>query len=188
MIRPDWPRRWGRPLLVVMTVALVSVAGAGGAAAHDVLVSTSPANGALVSTVPKAVTLLFDQPALAIGTEVVVNGPSGAVQLGKATIVDSTVTQRVEPGAPAGHYTVNWRVTSADGHPVSGTFTFTARAAGAGVVPTRSAASGTTQPTASKAGSALPWVLLVAAVLLLSLVAGTAMRSRRHPVPGRSRG
>ena len=42
------------------------------------------------------------------------------------SIVDNHVTQDVKPDAPSGKYTVVWRVVSSDGHPIEGTFTFTA--------------------------------------------------------------
>jgi methionine-rich copper-binding protein CopC len=177
MNRPAWPRRWTRILLVIMTAAVVPVAGAASANAHDVLVSTSPANGAVVPAVPPAVTLRFDQTALAIGTEVEVTGPGGAVQTGKASVVDATVTQRVQPGAPAGRYTVNWRVTSVDGHPVSGTFTFTATGPGQGTA--RKVAASANQAVTSTAGSALPWALVAASAVLLALVFGAVLWSRR---------
>ena len=44
--------------------------------------------------------------------------------------MDNTVAQSIGPDAPAGTYTVQWRVTSADGHPISGTFGFTAEPGG----------------------------------------------------------
>ena len=35
---------------------------------------------------------------------------------GRTRVTDNRVTQAVQPGAPAGRYTVTWRVTSIDGH------------------------------------------------------------------------
>ena len=111
---------------------LTLVVGAAPAAAHDVLTGTVPAGSSSVGRTPAQVVLTFDQPAVAMGTRVLVSGPSGPVQTGSARLVDNTVTQDVQGGAPPGAYTVTWRVTSADGHPVSGTFTFTSSEAGAG--------------------------------------------------------
>ena len=51
----------------------------------------------------------------------------------------TTVTQPLAGGLPAGAYTVEWRVTSADGHPLSGTFGFTV-AQGAATQPAAGAA------------------------------------------------
>lgn len=101
---------------------------------------------------PSEIVLTFDQPAVAMGTRVVVTGPSGPVQTGTARLVDDTVTQAVAGGAPAGAYTVAWRVTSADGHPVSGTFTFTSTSAGAGSPPV-AAAPAPAEPAAGEGGA-----------------------------------
>ncbi len=120
------PRRRRLP---VVAVTLVAAAGlwliaAPPAFAHDVLRSTNPADGAVVDQLPDRGVLTFDETALAIGTEVQVTGPDGPVTDGTPQLVDTEVRQTVRAG-PAGRYTVLWRVTSADGHPVSGTFSFT---------------------------------------------------------------
>jgi methionine-rich copper-binding protein CopC len=104
-------------------------AGACPASAHNTLTSTNPADQAMVRSAPRAVVLTFDEPAIAKGSQVVVAGPSGQVQQGQPRLVDNTITEDVQPGAPAGAYTVAWRFTSANGHPVSGAFSFSARAA-----------------------------------------------------------
>lgn len=110
----------------LLTLALLLL-GAGRATAHNTLQSTDPAEGSTVATVPDRVTLTFDQPAQALGTEVVVLGPDGTVvSTGAAELVDTSVSQAVAGALPAGTYTVQWRVTSADGHPLSGEFAFTA--------------------------------------------------------------
>lgn len=118
--------------VVLLGSAATLVVATGPAAAHNVLLSTDPASGTTVERVPAAVVLTFDNPAIAMGTQLVITGPSGQVQQGAARLVDNTVSQDLQGGAPAGTYTVQWRVTSIDGHPVGGTFTFTARSAGAG--------------------------------------------------------
>ena len=186
-------RRTGRApravlaLLTIALVAFVAIGAAASADAHDVLVSTSPANGAQVAAVPPTVTLRFDQTVLGLGTEVVVTGPSGPVQLGKPSVVDNTVTERLQPGAPAGRYTVDWRVTSADGHPVSGTFGFTATAAGAGHAAPSSAAPGTAPASGSTTGSSVPWFLVAASALLVVLGGAAAVWSRRRSESASSR-
>jgi methionine-rich copper-binding protein CopC len=126
-------RRTGAPLTLVLLPALLALlvllAGAPRAAAHNTLQGTDPADGSTVDTPPSHVTLTFDQPAQALGTEVVVLGPDGAVaSTGSAELVDTTVAQALAGGLAAGTYTVQWRVTSADGHPLSGELTFTAAA------------------------------------------------------------
>ena len=71
-------------------------------------------------------------------------GPAGPVSDGQPQLVDAEVRQPVRAG-PAGRYTVLWRVTSADGHPVSGTFAFTTQQ-GSAASPTTTAGT-TTAPS-----------------------------------------
>ncbi|QZN85563.1 copper resistance CopC family protein [Cellulomonas sp. C5510] len=127
--RTTLPRAAG-PVLAALLLALVALlATAPRAAAHNSLLGTDPEDGATVAAPPARVTLTFDQPAQAIGTEVVVLGPDGGtVSTGTPELVDSTVAQALVDDLPAGVYTVQWRVTSADGHPLSGELTFTASA------------------------------------------------------------
>ena len=132
---------------VLAATAVTLIATAVPASAHDVLRSTNPADGAVVDRLPDMVVLTFDEPALAIGTEVVVTGPAGPVSDGQPQLVDAEVRQPVRAG-PAGRYTVLWRVTSADGHPVSGTFAFTTQQG--------SAASPTATPGTTTAPSTSP--------------------------------
>ena len=101
------------------------------ASAHDELLSTDPAAGSTVATVPETVVLTFAEPPLSLGMGVDVSGPSGSVSLGAPMVDGSTVRQMLQAGAPAGTYTVRWRVTADDGHPVTGSFTFVASAPGA---------------------------------------------------------
>ncbi len=115
-------------VLVALLLALAAVlATAGRADAHNALLGTDPADGSTVAAPPERITLTFDQPAQALGTEIVVTGPDGAtVSTGTAELVDNTVSQALAADLPAGAYAVQWRVTSADGHPLSGELAFTA--------------------------------------------------------------
>ncbi len=142
----------------VLAVGLL-LAGAGPAAAHDRLVSTDPADGSTVAGAPSELVLTFDEPAIALGTQVVVTGPDGSVvSQGEPQLVDSTVTQALGGALPAGAYRVLWRVTSADGHPISGELGFTASGAAGTTTgtasPTASASASTSTPTAPATGAA----------------------------------
>jgi copper resistance protein C len=129
---PSWDPAAGRPrvlavLASVVTGALVLVGtGMPMARAHDEVVATVPAQGAVVAAPPERVELQLSRPAQALGTRVLVTGPDGApVSLGPVELRDTTVAQPLDPDVPSGTYTLEWQVTSADGHPVSGTSTFT---------------------------------------------------------------
>jgi methionine-rich copper-binding protein CopC len=120
-------------LIAVLAAALLALAAivltAPHASAHNSLQGTDPADGSTVATAPERVTLTFDEAAQALGTEIVVLAPDGStVSDGAPELGDVTVTQALAGTLPAGTYTVQYRVTSADGHPISGTFTFTASA------------------------------------------------------------
>jgi len=144
-------------IVLLGIAALLGVAGP--AAAHDVLVSVTPADGSTVEVAPDAVVLELDRPAVALGTQILVVGPDGAtVSSGDPVLVNSTVTQALAGDRPAGAYTVEWRVTSADGHPVSGTFGFTATAAVAPAAPAPAPATATAAvaPSPSAAPTAAP--------------------------------
>ena len=113
--------------LVALVVAAFALLGAGPAAAHNTLRSSDPADGATVATAPDRLTLTFDQQALALGTEIVVTAQDGTtVSQGPVEIGDVTVSQPLAPQRPAGAYVVSWRVTSADGHPLTGSLRFVA--------------------------------------------------------------
>ena len=170
-------RGW-RLLAATLATAVLAIAGlvigASPASAHNVLKSSSPADGKTVARAPSSVVLTFDEPAIALGTKLVITGPEGPAQIGKPRLVDNTVTQDLQPGAPAGTYTVDWRVTSADGHPISGSFTFTAEAAAAGVPSTipslapqpSSAPAAQSAPTAR--GSSGLWLVAGAIIVVAS--------------------
>ncbi|GIG38096.1 copper resistance CopC family protein [Cellulomonas pakistanensis] len=133
-------------LLLALAVVLL---GAGRADAHNALLGTDPADGSTVDAPPAQITLTFDQPAQALGTEIVVLGPDGAtVSTGDAQLVDDTVTQALAADLPAGAYSVEWRVTSADGHPLSGSLAFTASAGAEAAEPAAPTAPETIEPTA----------------------------------------
>lgn len=140
--------------LALAGAALALLALAAPAAAHDEIQSTSPKAGATLTTAPTSVVLTFGEDVVAVGTKVAVTTASGAVVSdGEATISGGTVTQPLQPLTENGTYTVAYRVVSADGHPVSDTFTFTLQSAAAS---TSSAAATSSDPSTatSAAGTA----------------------------------
>ncbi|MFK0128839.1 copper resistance CopC/CopD family protein [Streptomyces rubiginosohelvolus] len=126
-----------RPLAAAaLLAALVSLvfglllAGAGPASAHAALTGSDPADGAVVDTAPKEVTLSFSE-AIAVGDDSIrVLDPSGKradtdtepKDLSEGSTVRYGVT--LHSGLPDGTYTVAWQAISADSHPISGAFTF----------------------------------------------------------------
>ena len=175
-------RRRLRAVAVVLAAAALLVGAATAAQAHNILEGTSPADGSTVKVVPAAVTVTFNEPGLAVGTEIIVTGPGGPVQTGAAVLVNNTVSEHLSPGSPAGQYKVVWRVTSADGHPVSGTFSFTATSPSPGERPTTTTATiSAISPPANGPGqsTALWWVMAFGVLVLLPLVVFVATRRPR---------
>ncbi|HWT32634.1 MAG TPA: copper resistance CopC family protein [Microbacterium sp.] len=151
------------------------------ASAHDQLISTSPANGSTVATLPAQVTLTFGEVVLDTdgGTQVKVTDATGKViDAGPTEVQDNVVSQRVN-GAAAGPVTVLWRVISEDGHPVSGEFTFTVQS-GTTSAPAPSSTP-TATPAAASSASPVIWVVagIVAAVVVVIVIA--LLVSRRRP-------
>lgn len=112
---------------VGLVAAALLLAGGGPAAAHNVLISMDPADGSTVPSAPDAITLTFNEPAVALGTQIQVTGPDGSeLAVGEPQLVDNSVVQPLAEERPAGAYQVVWRVTSADGHPIEGELAFEA--------------------------------------------------------------
>ncbi|MGI4896869.1 MAG: copper resistance CopC family protein [Janthinobacterium lividum] len=148
-----------RVLLTLAVATAVPLGAATSAAAHDRLTSSTPGDGATLDVAPDAVELTMSSAALGLGTQVQVSGPDGIVSAGDASVVDTVVRQPLVPDRPAGSYQVQWRVTSADGHPVSGSFTFTTTTATGGTPLVSATAIPSTSPTPSSTaapGSASP--------------------------------
>jgi copper resistance protein C len=165
------------------------------ARAHDEVVATTPARDAVVAASPQRVELQLTRPAQALGTRVLVSGPDGApVSQGPAELAGTTVAQPLAADLPSGRYTVEWQVTSADGHPISGTSTFAvAGAAGASTLPDEGRAGpaapggAVTDPAARTAGddagpwwSRTAWIALGASVVIAVGGLGARQLSRRR--------
>jgi methionine-rich copper-binding protein CopC len=142
-----------RLCLATLLTTLIALAAATPASAHAALVSSDPADGASLPTAPARVSATFNeamQPAFAAMTVV---GPDGGQWAdGDVDVQGPTLGVAVRQGGPAGTYTVNYRATSADGHVVSGSWSYTtAESAPAPASPTTSAAPATATPAAAPA-------------------------------------
>jgi methionine-rich copper-binding protein CopC len=114
-------------VLAVVVVAVVVVAvplGVAPAAAHTAFASSDPAGGSTVDTL-ETVTVSFTEAVTTDLATLTVTGPSGQrIDDGEATVEDVTLQVGVSP-IEAGEHQLAYRVVAADGHPVSGTVTFT---------------------------------------------------------------
>jgi copper resistance protein C len=148
-------------------------------AMHNQLLSTNPPDHAYVAAGPARVSLTFDLPAQRGLSTIIVTGPDGHQwQAGPATEQAATVTAPLRPLGPAGNYTVAWRIISADGHPVRGTFQFTLTTPGTGT-PATDRASSTGDP-ASPGTPMWPWLAGAGAVVIAAgMLALRAKHTRR---------
>lgn len=130
-----------RTLGVVLGVLLLPTL----ALAHAQLVSSAPADGAVVATAPSSLTLTFNEPVSPITVKLA--RPDGEVTLIEAVKIDGAGLAVTPPaGLANGTYALSYRVISEDGHPVGGTVMFSIGAASAGAVPV----TGDATPRASR--------------------------------------
>ncbi|MFC9585934.1 copper resistance CopC/CopD family protein [Streptomyces yangpuensis] len=122
------PRRKPTVLVLVAAVLTLLFGGAAPALAHTALSASDPADGSVLQTPPRQVTLTFTESISFPDEALRVLSPANErVNPRPAQHADGKAnTARVDLSGelPEGTYTVAWRVISADGHPISGAFTF----------------------------------------------------------------
>jgi copper transport protein len=96
--------------------------------AHAYIIKSNPAPGQVLARAPTQVQIWFDEPIASPLDQIQVTGSNGQrVDAGDGH-VDAKDPRLIEcslrPGLPDGLYSVQWRVISADGHPVSGVIPF----------------------------------------------------------------
>ena len=200
-------RRLATVVTVVLVIAFVVVAVAPAFAAapatapgalpfHARLLGSTPQDGSTVGTADEVV-LEFNEEVDPTFVEVTVEGPDGSEVEGDPEVDGRAVTQSLAADLPAGEHRVTYRVVSTDGHPVSGTVTFTSTVAPsaspeptasvtptpsttASAAPTPAESTPSTAPASEDASSPWPWVVVGLAVVaaLVALVLAVARRSR----------
>ena len=181
----------GATLLAALLLCVgASLPAAPAAFAHDQLISSSPAPDERLDKTPASITLAFSSPLLALGHEVrVVDDNAKNWVSGAAVLSRETLTQAL-PELPDGGYQVSWRVVSADGHPISGSYGFrvgnpAAAEPGASASPTASAETTAAAATDAGDGAGVPgWLpaagIAAAAGLGIYLVFAGLRRIKRN--------
>ena len=172
------PRRMKRALipgLMALGGVLAAVAvSTGDVSAHATLESADPANGSMLAAPPDHVELVFSENVGKPAALAVLDPAGNEVAGGELQVVDHTMSRTYDPATfEPGVYTISYQVTSADGHPISGTLTFMVHGAGESVTPVPPASSGTTtdaSPTVVIALAALLALALGAALLVVKRV------------------
>lgn len=164
--------------ILAVGLAATALAGAGAASAHATRIASDPVANAELTQSPAKVSATFSealQPEFAAMTVV---GPDGNLwSTGAPEVRGAVISVGVRPLGPAGTYTANYRVTSADGHAISGSWSFSLTAAGTGT-PGPSATTPTeTSGTSRSSGDEMPvWPFMVVAVLIVGAAAVWAVR------------
>ncbi len=117
--------RWASRLAAATVAAVCAVLVlAWPASAHATLVSTDPADGAVLAETPETVTFVFSEqvnlPADAVHLFDATGEPLEASSSGQDTEVYVDLPDELDDGT----YVVTWRVISADGHPIAGSLSF----------------------------------------------------------------
>lgn len=162
-----------RILAAALFLVLPALTGAGVAGAHTVLLSSDPPADAILSSAPAKVSATFNEDLQPTFAAMTVVGPDGNLWSSGDPELDGPVAAiAVRPLGPSGRYTVNFRVTSADGHVVSGSWSFTMTVSG----------SGTPGPAATSVGPVdkrIPlWPFAVGAAGLVAAAAAWTLRKR----------
>jgi len=161
-------------LVLAISLIVAAMAGAGVAAAHATRLATDPVENTELTRTPEKVSAMFSealQPSFAAMTVV---GPDGNLwSTGDPKVDGAVVSVGVRPLGPSGTYTVNYRVTSADGHVVSGSWSFRLTVPGTGT-------PGPPASATSEANDGIPvWPFFVAAGVIVAGGALWAVRRQR---------
>lgn len=109
----------------VLGLTLALAAAPAPALAHSDLVSSDPADGAVLATPPQTVSFTFNEDLLPDFVRFIATDPSGQTgDLPVSGVDGPTATLDWPLGAPGGEWTVSYRVVSQDGHPIEGGITF----------------------------------------------------------------
>lgn len=122
-----------RLLAAAFVVTALAVLAMPSAAAHTALIASDPVSDATLTAGPSRVSATFNEDLQPTFAAMTVVGPDGTLwSSGDPEVRGAVASVAVRPLGPSGQYTVNYRVTSADGHVVSGSWSFTVTLAGTG--------------------------------------------------------
>lgn len=157
--------------LIPLTVLALTSSPAFG---HASEVESAPAADQVLDSAPREVRIDFDSGLLEMGSALIVRDADGrSITTGPAVVKDRAFSVPVDPSATPGTYEVAYRVVSADGHTIEGSFAYTVDGG---------AAAPAQQPVAaneSSDGAGLPVIWIVGGGVILILALGAALLWRR---------
>ncbi|WP_280509635.1 copper resistance CopC family protein [Nocardia farcinica] len=180
-------------LVLAMVVAALAFTGAR-ASAHSEMDTSDPAPSAVLDTAPATVTLTFNQRIeQSFATVSVMGGPANEQWTqGEVSVDGHQVRTALRPGMPAGQFTVGYRVVSADGHPITGSYGFTVTVASTplentvpGAAPASPSAPADTVNAKTEGEDDNDFPMLGAFIVAAILVAGGLFAVFRGARPGR---
>lgn len=162
-------------LAIVLLIAGMALAGTAVASAHAVRVAADPVPDAALAAAPSRVSATFNEQLHPDFAAMTVVGPDGNLwSEGAPQVQGAVVSVGIRPLGPAGTYTVNYRVTSADGHVVSGSWSFSLTVAGTGTPGPPASASA---PAPERGLPVWPFVVGAAAVIGCGVIWSRLRRS-----------
>ena len=174
-------RHLARVLALGLVTAFLAWLPASPAAAHGALVSSDPPEDGVLAAMPSRAFLTFSD-SIAEVREIAVSGPDGSVTNGEPTFAGAEVQQTLWAG-PAGTYTMEYFVVSADGHDVRGQIRFEVEPGAS--APESDATAGESGASAA-AGTGTDWgqrgrdVALPGGVVMLAAMTALALLHRRR--------
>ncbi|KJV09445.1 hypothetical protein VZ95_11375, partial [Elstera litoralis] len=155
--------------------------------AHAGLLGAEPEDGATLEAAPAAALLRFNEPVTPISVRLL-DGAGRELPLpGPARAQNNDIQVPLPPGLPTGQYTLSYRVTSADAHPVAGTILFGVGVAveASGTAPEMDAPEGLIRASMLLRALANGATLLLAGGALAALLLGASASGRwRLPLAG----
>jgi methionine-rich copper-binding protein CopC len=108
---------------VVLLAVAVQLGVAVPAHAHAQLTTTSPALSSIVKVAPRQISVSFNEPVTVAAGGVQLLNSTGTILSKSAAESGPTITMTA-PKLRNGRYVVRWRIVSADGHPVTASYSF----------------------------------------------------------------
>lgn len=115
-------RALGATLAVAFGLFVIATAPAN---AHDVLLESSPADGATLTETTDTIVLSFNNDIAEIGGKIKISSDEGGKSEYDLSAHGKEAVLELDAPLANGDYTVAWRVVSSDSHPIEGGLTFT---------------------------------------------------------------
>jgi len=150
--------------------------------AHSELVTSNPGASVNIEKLPEQIELEFNEELMKLGTgnSVSIMSPSGEdIGMGETNTEGTKITRLLNTASETGQFKVKYRVASADGHVLNGSYTFNLIE---GIVAISETVE-TVETVEPESGSNLPVTLakIIAGIAVLLLL-GLLLRSRKRRI------